>query len=161
MRASPAPGCAHSKTHSVRLIAEALGGRDTWIVSSEQNARYGTHQGNLVSRSPARPSVALPWLAQRSDSAANDDAIPTGHSVPFNHSLHTWRDTPPAGHGCECLRTAECGLAWCRGFDGTFASVKEPIRGVQSIVGTCAKSPVPYRRLALLVVISSQKGVTT
>src|ERR1700730_264098 len=118
MRASPAPGCAHSKTHSVRLIAEALGGRDTWIVSSEQNARYGTHQGNLVSRSPARPSVALPWLAQRSDSAANDDAIPTGHSVPFNHSLHTWRDTPPAGHGCECLRTAECGLAWCRGFDG-------------------------------------------
>src|ERR1700730_683089 len=58
MRASPAPGCAHSKTHSVRLIAEALGGRDTWIVSSEQNARYGTHQGNLVLARPPDPR----WL---------------------------------------------------------------------------------------------------
>src|ERR1017187_8657748 len=42
MRASPAPGCAHSKTQSVRLIAETLDPGQTWRVSSEQNARYGT-----------------------------------------------------------------------------------------------------------------------
>src|SRR5258708_5125191 len=32
--------------------------------------------------------------------------IPTGHSVPFNHSLHTWRDTP--------RRAVEVGRRDCR-----------------------------------------------
>jgi len=31
-------------------------------------------------------------------------------------------------------------------------SVEEPVRGVHSVIGTCAKSPVPYRRIAFPVV---------
>src|ERR1039457_6641441 len=44
------------------------------------------------------------------------------------------------------------GVAWCRGFDGTFASVENPVRGVHSLIGTCANNPVPCRRLAFPVV---------
>src|ERR1022692_3290964 len=149
MRASPAPGCAHSKTQSVRLIAETLDPGQTWRVSSEQNARYGTAPRSSCSLPTAVIQIEggthwaghmLPgtsWVLRCSDaghSGASRHQIRGVPGAPRRHANRSEAKTA-ARFRLRPLRMGSLGMAaWvlALGLPGLPQPLREPVGGLRA-----------------------------